>query len=687
MTYRICVDVGGTFTDLYIRDYSGTANSFKASTTPDDFTEGIVNAIRKAATEYGVSVRELLADTEQFVHGTTVSTNAIIEENTAKTALITTEGFRDILWLRPEIKKNTYEWKQFPDPFVPRESTYGVTERITAEGDVETELDEQQVRDIIEKIGNEDVSAVAVSLLWSHTNPVHERQIGELLDEVAPELHYALSHHVNPTIREHRRTSSTTLDAAVYDLVNSYLSRLSDELQARGFDGEPLIITANGGVMGSEEVADRPIWTVDAGPTMLPVATRQLVKAELDSEDVISLDMGGTSLDMCVVTDGSIPRSTDAVVGDDYMLGIDKVGIKSIGSGGGSIAWVDEGNLLRVGPESAGADPGPVCYKRGNEAPTVTDAALVLGYLNAEYFLGGEMRLDETAATRAIEDRIGAKLGQNALEAAYSIYGTTIQDMVNGIKTVTIERGIDPRSYVLSGGGGALGTFVVELARQLQIEEVVLPIEAGVVSSIGGLSSDIRRDFVSSVFTDSEHFDHETVNDALAELEADAETFLQRAGIARDERSVSFYADARYPQQMDEIQIELPIGRIGVGDERRLVERFHDRHDSTFGYAMPEEGVEFLKWRVDARGSSDEEEPLTTSGSPSSETVDTAQYSERRAYFGRSVRTCAAYRSDRLTTGHSIEGPAFIDDPNTTIVLPPESKATITTSGNYHIRT
>ncbi|MFO7927619.1 MAG: hydantoinase/oxoprolinase family protein [Halobacteriota archaeon] len=687
MTYRICVDVGGTFTDLYIRSDSGNADSFKTSTTPEDFTRGIIDSVEKVADSYDVTVRELLADTEQFVHGTTVSTNAIIEGTTQETALITTAGFRDILWLRPEIEKNTYEWRPFPDPFVARESTYGVTERTTAEGDIETKLDETQLQDIIEQIRDDDVTAVAVSLLWSHTNPAHEKRIGELLDDLAPDVHYALSHEVNPTIREHRRTSSTALDAAVYELVNSYLSRLSNELRSRGFEGDPLIITANGGVMGSEEVADRPIWTVDAGPTMLPVATRQLATNELHSNDVIALDMGGTSLDMCVVTDGSIPRSTDAVVGDHYMLGIDKVGIKSIGSGGGSIAWVDDGNLLRVGPESAGADPGPVCYRHGNESPTVTDAALVLGYLNPDYFLGGEMKLDRREAERAIRERIGSRLGLTALEAAYSIYGTTIQDMVNGIKTVTIEQGIDPRNYVLSGGGGALGTFVVELARQLQIDDIALPKDAGVVSSIGGLSSDIRRDFVSSVFTDSEHFDHDGVNGTLTELESDARDFFDRAGIKQAEQSLSFYADARYPQQMDELQIELPASRIRTDDEQRLVERFHDRHDSTFGYAMPEESVEFLKWRVDARGSTDGGESLSTPVSSMSDASGPALYSKREAYFGRSLLACPAYRSERLTTGRSIEGPAFIDDQNTTIVLPPDSEATITDAGNYLIRT
>lgn len=686
MTFRLCVDVGGTFTDLYLRDGNGNADAFKAQTTPGDFTAGLFDVLGKATDEYSMTVEELLAQTERFVHGTTVSTNAIIEDETAATALITTAGFLDVLWLRPDIQKDTYEWKEFPDPFIPRWLTYGVEERVTAEGEIETALDEDGVRDVIQRIRSEEIDAVAVSLLWSHANPAHERRIGDLIEELAPHLHYSLSHEVNPVIREHRRTSSTAIDAAVHDLVNAYLSRLSDELQSRGYDGSPLIITANGGVMDSGEVADRPIWTVDSGPTMLPVAARTVVGAELGKENVIALDMGGTSLDMCVVENGTIPRDAGAEVGDHYVLGIDKVGVASIGSGGGSIAWVDDGGLLHVGPESAGADPGPVCYGQGNDQPTVTDAALVLGYLNPEYFLGGDMTIDPDAAEAAIRERIGSPLGVDVIDAAYSVYGATVQNMVNGIRSVTIEQGIDPRNYVLSGGGGALGTFAVAVARELEIDEILLPREAGVVSAIGGLASDVRRDFVASEFTDSVQFDHYAVNGVLSDLESDASDFFDRAGIPPDDRSLSFYVDARYPQQIAELEVDLPFDRVGEGDEKRLVKRFHGVHEATFGYTMEDEDVEFLKWRAEASGTADQGVVLSAEG-PTGGSFDAAQYSKRKAYFDGSTALAPAYRSDRLPVMSSIEGPAFIDDENMTIVLPPGSEATVTDAANYHINT
>lgn len=685
MTYDLCVDIGGTFTDLYIRNREGTTDSFKAPTTPDEFTNGLFDVLQKAAESYGTTIDGLLGETERFVHGTTVSTNAIIERDTAATALITTAGFRDVLWLRPEIQKDTYEWKEFPDPLIPRWLTYGVSERVTAEGTIETELDDDAVRATIDEIRSTGVDAVAVSLLWSHANPIHEQRIGELLDELAPGVHYSLSHEINPIVREHRRTSSAAINAGVHDLVNSYLSRLSDELRARGFDGSPLIITANGGVMESSEVADRPIWTVDSGPTMLPVAARAAVSREFDSSNIIALDMGGTSLDMCVVTDGRIPRDPAAEIGDHYVLGIDKVGVKSIGSGGGSIARVDNGGLLHVGPESAGANPGPVCYGLGNSQPTVTDAAIVLGYLDPNAFLGGEMTLNPDAADTAIASQIADPLGIDTIEAAHSIYGTTVQTMVSGIREITVEQGIDPRNYVVAGGGGALGLFAVALARELGVEDILLPAEAGVVSAIGGLSSELRQDFVASEFTDSVRFDAGEVNEVLADLESGAREFFVRAGFQSDDGTLDFFVDARYPQQVAELQIELPSHRVAPSDVDRIVDRFHEVHRDTYGYAMETEDVEFLKWRVEASGPTPQGH--TPSGSVNAGAGSTGRASDRVAFFDDRTITVPAYRSESLDSGRVIDGPGFIDDANMTVVLPPDSNLTVTEAGNYRIST
>jgi N-methylhydantoinase A len=685
MTVRLCTDIGGTFTDLYAR-IDGDTRSFKTPTTSEDLTTGLFDAIEKAADAYGRSVEGLLGDTDRLIHGTTIATNAIIEGTVAETALICTEGHRDVLTIREGVKDDPYDWSEdYPEPYVPRSLTFGVPERINAEGEIVDPLDEDATRGVIDRIREADVDAVAVSLLWAHQNPSHERRIAELLDEFAPNLHYSLSSVVAPIVREYRRTSATAIDASLYGVVSEYLLSLREQLSATGFEGEPLVITANGGVMGVEEAARVPVWLVDAGPTMFPVAARNAVSTDLGTEDVIALDMGGTSLDMAVVRDGNVARTREASVEGEHMLGIEKVDIRSIGSGGGSIARVDEGGLLHVGPESAGADPGPACYGRGGERPTVTDAALVLGYLDADYFLGGEMDVEPAAAERALTDQVGDPLGVDAVAAAWSVYATANQTITNGIKEQTIERGVDPRNYVISGGGGALGTHAIPVARELGVEELLVPRQAGVVSAVGGLISDVRRDFSESHVTTAARFDREGVNDALANLESQATAFFERAGIPERQRSLSLFASARYPHQVWELEVELPSRKLRTEDVDRLVDRFHDTHERTYGFAVQEQDVEFLHWRVEATGETgtDDISPTDIDGT---EEDEVEPRSERDAYFDGSIRSCAAYRATDLAPGDILSGPAFVDSATTTVVVPPGAELTVTDRGNYHIR-
>lgn len=683
MTVRLCTDIGGTFTDLYAQ-VDGDTRSFKTPTTPDNLTKGLFNAIEKAADAYGRSVEDLLGETDRLIHGTTIATNAIIEGAVADTALICTEGHRDVLTVREGVKDDPYDWsKDYPEPYVPRSLTFGVPERINAEGEIVDPLDEDAARDVIERIREADVDAVAVSLLWAHQNSSHERRIAELLDELAPDIHYSLSSVVAPIVREYRRTSATAIDASLYDVVGEYLLSLREKFSTAGFEGEPLVVTANGGVMDVEEAARVPIWLVDAGPTMFPVAARNAVSTNLGIEDVIALDMGGTSLDMAVVQDGNVARTREASVEGEHMLGIEKVDIRSIGSGGGSIAWVDEGGLLHVGPESAGADPGPACYGRGGKHPTVTDAALALGYLDSDYFLGGEMDVEPAAAERALAEQVGDPLGVDVMAAAWSVYATANQVITNGIKEQTIERGIDPRNYVISGGGGALGTHAVPVARELGVEELLIPRQAGVVSAVGGLTSDVRRDFSESHVTTAAGFDCEGVNDALANLESQATEFFERAGISERQRSLSLFASARYPHQVWELEVELPVTRLESGDVDHLVDRFHDTHERTYGFAVEEQDVEFLHWRVEATGETAAGDvPVSASVKEGDEAKPQG---ERDAYFSEAFRSCPAYRATDLVPGGTLSGPAFVDSATTTVVLAPGTTLTVTDRGNYHI--
>ncbi|WP_137287682.1 hydantoinase/oxoprolinase family protein [Halorussus salinisoli] len=681
MKYTLAIDIGGTFTDLYVRDGNGRTGSFKAPTTYGDLTDGVFEACEKAAQAYNVSVSNFLADTDRLIHGTTIATNAIIEDTVASTSLLCTAGFEDVLMFREGGKKDPFDWDvEYPEPYVPRSLTFGVEERIDAQGAVVTPLNEDTVREKIRRIAETDVDAVAVSLLWAHVNPAHEQRIGELLDELAPELEYSLSHEVNPIIREYRRTSSTAIDASLYEVVGDYLTRLKERLTQAGFRGEPLIISANGGVMPVEEIIETPVWTVDSGPTMFPVAARELVQADLGHTDVLALDMGGTSLDMGVIQDGTIPRTREAKVGDN-VLGIEKVDVKSIGSGGGSIAYVDEGGLLHVGPESAGSDPGPACYPQGGSDPTVTDAAVVLGYVNENYFLGGDMPISRDAAAAAIDEQIGAKLDLDTAEAAHAVYLTATQNMVNEIKGVTVERGIDPQNYVLSGGGGALGLHAAQFARELRIDDILLPENAGVVSAVGGIISDIRRDFSASHFTTSDQFDFEGINQTLTDLSLQAEEFFSRVGISEDNRLTNYYVEARYPQQSWELQVPLPADRVDSDVQAELVDRFHEKHHETYKYKQLDQEIEFLYWRVEAVGKSETD----VATADTSESVETARHEQREAYFDDELRSSPAYRGESLSPGHELNGPALIDTDTTTIVVPPNSTMTVTQLGNYHL--
>ncbi len=682
MSYQIAIDIGGTFTDLYLRSSDGEVESVKVPTTPEDFSDGFFNALRKAAELKNESLSELLAASDSIVHGTTVATNAVIEDEMSTTAFITTDGFRDILQYREGGKEDPFDYDvSYPTPYIDRYRRYTVRERVNAEGEVITPLGEDDVISVIQEIADSDVEAVAVCLLWSHVNPIHEELIGELLDEHLPEVQYSLAHEVNPIIREYRRAISTAIDASLIGPIDEYINSLKTRLKEYGYEKEPLIITANGGVMHTDELTRSPIWAVDSGPTMLPVAAKAFASDELDRDDVIALDMGGTSLDMGVVNDGTIPRTREATIKND-LLGIEKVDVRSIGSGGGSIAWVDEGGLLHVGPESAGADPGPACYLRGGEEPTVTDAALVLGYLNEDYFLGGDMEIAKAPAQEALE-QIADGLNTSLLEAAYSIYLTANQNMVNGINEITVERGIDPRRYSLAGGGGGLGMFAVSIARDLGVNEILLPSQAGVVSAIGGLLSDIQHDFSASTYTTSQDFDYAAVNETLETLEAKSQDFIDRVGGGNKDSEIVFHAEGRYPQQVWELEITLPARRVEIGDESELVERFHKVHEETFGFST-EEPVEFLYWRAEAiveTGGSAQDFKVTNEKIP----LTAAQHDERSAYFDGRMYDAPAYNGDSLAPGHSFAGPAFVESSNTTIVLPPDSSLRVTESGNYRI--
>jgi len=691
MSYRMCIDIGGTFTDLVVVDDKGLVNIFKSPTTPVDYTDGFIETLRLAGSHYKISLQELMTQCSSvhggyLAHGSTVSTNSIIEGKAAKTGLICTRGFRDILSAREGGKEEPYNWQmEYPLPYIPRYLTMPVTERVNAEGGIEKPLNEEDVLLAVRNLKAFKVKAIAVALLWSIVNPEHELRIGEIIEKEWPGIPFSLSHQVNPCIREYRRTSSTAIDASLKPLISSYIATLKKRLEQDGYKGELSLLTSSGGIISVDELIARPVYSVDCGPALAPGAGRLIAQRELGTDNVITTDMGGTSFDVACITGGEIAVSRESLVGG-HLLGINKVDSKSIGAGGGSIAWVDRGGLLHVGPQSAGSMPGPACYGRGGKEPTVTDANLALGYLDPEYFLGGRMKLDPQKAVKVIKEKIAAELKVSVEEAAHAIWGAVNANMVNVIQDITIWQGIDPREYLVVSGGGAAGLHIGAIAADLGVKKLLIPKVAGALSAYGGAFADVTSEFSTSRFTNSAAFDYEGVNAVLEGLEKRAQDFLNRMRVPKSHRRLNFYAEARYPSQVWEIPVALKGRRIAAAVQlKQLVNDFHKIHEKIFTVKAPGQAVEFVYWRVRATGTTDVPDAQTLPAGGRS--AEAALKGKRQAYFKETggLLETPVYDGARLMAGNRITAPAIIEEPTTTVLVMPGSTATVTKHGSYLI--
>ena len=535
---RFACDTGGTFTDLVIEDEGGRVHMFKAPTTPADPVEGILDAVDAAAAGFGVSANELLAQAESFVHGTTHAINAIITGNTAKTAFLTTQGHPDILVVREGGRLEPFNFAvPFPKPYIPRALTFEISGRIASDGKVVEKLEDDQVIRTIAKLKRQKVEAVAVCLLWSTVNAAHENRVGRLLKKHLPGVPFTLSHILNPVLREYRRASSAAIDASLKPMMSNYLGSLAARLQGAGFGGRLLMLTSKGGVMDFADLAEAPIHAIGSGPSMAPLAGRYFAQTDTKADTAIVADTGGTTYDVSLVRRGTIPMTPETWIGQRYrghIVGFPSVDVKSIGAGGGSIARVDEGGLLHVGPESAGAVPGPACYGRGGSQPTVTDASLVLGHIDPAYFLGGTMKLGIKQAKSAIRSHVAKPLRMSVVQAAAAIIRLATENMVSAIEEITIHQGVDPRGTVLIGGGGAAGLNSVAIARRLGCTSVVIPETGAGLSAAGALISDLRADYRAMFYTSSNAFDMNSANKVLGELTDRCKAFIKgRLALAR----------------------------------------------------------------------------------------------------------------------------------------------------------
>jgi N-methylhydantoinase A len=669
---QFAVDTGGTFTDLVVDGDDVPPRFYKRSTTPANPTEGLLDVFSAAAADHGIELREFLGRGESLVFGTTRATNAVVTGQTARTALLCTRGHPDVLLFREGGgRKTLFDYTQeYPEPYVPRSLTFEVPERVLADGTVRTPPDEAAIAEIAEALIRLRVEAVAVCFLWSLVNPAHELRVSELLAELAPELPVTLSHALNPSLREYRRASSAAIDASLKPLMSRFFRELEVVLVENGFRGRLLIMTSSGGVLDARAVAEQPIHSIGSGPAAAPIAGRHYALADCDSNTALVTDAGGTTYDVSLVRRGQIPWTRETLVGDadyGYITGFPSVDVRSIGAGGGSIAWVDEGGLLHVGPASAGADPGPACYGRGGERPTVTDACLLLGYIDPDFFLGGEMPVSVELARAALEQDVAGPLGLDLHEAASAVLGLAIERMVTAIEGITLSQGIDPSSAVMIGGGGGAGLYSVGIARRLGARSVVLPDVAAALSATGALISDLQTMFAATEVMSTAAFDHYRAAEILTALGGQAERFLADTGAVPESSDVRYSIEARYPHQVWEIEVPLRHGRLETAAQvADLEEDFHAAHEELFAVRDAAAPVELVTWRAHVRCSLRRRGLGNARPEPSDRVI-----SERRlAYFpALGVIEVPVRAHDALRVGERLSGPMIIESPMTTVVL------------------
>lgn len=685
MKYRVSVDTGGTFTDVVVSDEKGNFTTGKSLTTPDRIFNGMRAAIAAAASELGMTGQALLADTTLLIYGTTRATNAIVTKTVAKTAFLTTEGFPDTLLLKEGGKFNPHDFsKDYPEPYIARRHTYEIEERMTASGTVSRPLNKVAARQTIEMLKAKGYEAVAVCFLWSIANAAHEEAVGAMIEEIMPGVPYTLSHRLNPIVREYRRASATAIDASLKPLMQKHLRELESDLRAEGYANQILISTASGGCSTIEALSEKPIYMIGSGPSMAPIAGITYSRLESLGEDVIVCDTGGTTFDVGIIRDGRPTFSRDTWLGERYtgdLLGISAVDMRSIGAGGGSIAWIDDGGLMRVGPMSAGAVPGPACYGRGGTLPTVSDAAAVLGYFDPDFFLGGRMKLDMEAARKAI-GTVADRLNLSLEETAFRILGLATNLMVRAVNDVTINDGLNPRESTIVAGGGAAGINILDIARELGCDRVILPKTASTLSASGMQFADIVAEEVASFVTLSSNFDFERVNQTLADLKARLETFREDKLGASERYRIEFFGEARYLAQVWELDTPLASDRFASqADLAAYVNNFHDVHERVFAVRDPESPVETVNWK--ARLTVLIANPETSTGETSGS--ETAKPSHTRpCYFGGGATSdTPIYRASDLSPGHRISGPAIIEEPTTTLVVGPGDTVIVSAAGSY----
>jgi N-methylhydantoinase A len=668
--WRVGVDSGGTFTDICLFDQTdGRVEIWKVASTPDDPSRGIAGGVEEALRRAGANGARPGATVAYFGHGTTVATNALIEQRGVKTGLVTTAGFRDLLEIRRQKRPDLYDFfADKPPTLVPRDLRIEVAERLRHTGEIETPLDQAAVRDAARTLRAAGVGAVAVAFLYSFVRPEHEDAAKRILQEELPDAFICLSHEIAPEFREFERLSTAVVNAYLGPVMKRYIDRLGGRLADLGMTAAPHMTQSNGGVIGFADAAAMPVRTVLSGPSTGVVGAQAVGKAA-GFADLITFDMGGTSTDVALLKDGEARLASEATV-HGYPLKAPMLDIHTVGAGGGSIAYVDAGGLLKVGPRSAGADPGPVCYGRGNAEPTVTDANIVLQTLNPTHLLGGRMAVRQDLARAAI-DTLARKVGLSAMQTAQGIVSVVTANMARAIRVISVQRGHDPRDYTLVAFGGAGPLHAARLARELDIARVLVPRSPGILCAMGLLLTDLRADFAATRLLPLAPHVVGDIEAAFATLDARAAAWFAQEHIGADARRTVRTVDMRYAGQNYELAVPLPAGPITARTLDLLAQGFAEAHRRMYGFVAEDEPVQLVTFRVEATGrvAKARLEQAAMSGADASGAIR-----ERRAVWIAEENgnvPCPVYARDRLRPGNRFAGPAIVEQMDaTTLVLP-----------------
>lgn len=675
-SWRVGVDSGGTFTDVCLfEETTGRMKVWKVSSTPDDPSRGIARGVEQSMRECAGAAGDPAAAIAYLGHGTTVATNALITGRGARVGLLTTAGFRDLLEIGRQKRPDLYDiFAEKPQTLVPRSLRFEVPERLLHDGSVAVALDEDRVRRAAQKLREAQVEAVAICFLYAFVNPAHERRAQEILRQEMPDVFLSTSHEIAPEFREYERLSTTTVNAYLGPVMQRYIRRLTPRLASLGLGVPPHLTQSNGGVVRFGVAAQTPVRAVLSGPSTGVVAA-QVIGAAAGEPDVITFDMGGTSSDVALMTGGQCARTHEAQV-HGYPIKAPMLDIHTVGAGGGSIARIDAGGLLKVGPQSAGADPGPVCYGRGGTEPTVTDANIVLQVLNPGYLLGGRMEVRRDLALAAI-DRMAERLDMDTMATAQGIVSVVTANMAKAIRVISVQRGHDPRDYALMAFGGAGPLHAVRLAQELGMRRVIVPRTPGTLCAMGLLMTDLRAEFPLTRLMPLESGMLDGIAAAMAEVSAAAGAWFRQEGIPGARRGLRRRIDMRYEGQNYELSIDMPDGPVTADTLRALRADFTRAHERLYGFAIEDERIFCVTYRAEAVGQV--RKATLPQGAPGAQDAGHAIIGARQTWYpetGHFTET-TLFARDRLRPGMGFDGPAIVEQMDTTTLIPPGVSARV----------